>query len=434
MNKTITVFVPASQPSTKPIWYVLNLIGLNKNIYFQPVENPQSAQLILGELDMAASFFETLHKGIFSYESHFKKDCFIRHTGLSREHREAEAPQYLATIFYMVNCLQEYNAPEKAFDKYGRYRYAESFQHRFQNVTENLVQQCMDAFCESHIVLKEYAHQHQPSKILLTHDIDSLFGAWKMESRWALKKGRIGLMLKFIFEFFLQNHTWFNVDKILKIHTENDVKSTFFWITQQGKGDFGIKNADYDVKSMKIQEVLENILRADFEIGLHKSSLKTSFLEEMKALPIGHISANRFHFLKFSVPQSWQDLEKNAVAFDASLGFAEAYGFRNSYGLPFQPFDWTQQRTLETLVTPLNIMDGTLGDYMKIPVNQIQNHITDFLDKHKKNCLLTLLWHNTEFSEYSFQGYLDVYKGVLRYVKDNKMETTTVKNILAEYE
>jgi hypothetical protein len=427
MQKKILVFVPPNQPYTEPIWSVLDLIALNKNIYFERTHNPQSAQLILSELDMAASFFDNLRAGIFSHLRHFKEDCFVRNTNEG-------APQYLATIFYMVNCLQEYNATETALDKYGRFRYTESFQYRFQNVTENLVQKCIDAFCEEHIVLKEFANKHQSSKILLTHDIDSLFGAWKMESRWAFKKGRLGLMLKFIFEVFLQNHTWFNIDKILKIHTENDVKSTFFWITKQGRGDFGIKNADYDIKSMKVQEVLHTILRADFEIGLHKSSLKTSFLEEMKDLPAGHILANRFHFLKFNVPQGWQDLEKNEVALDASLGFAEAYGFRNSYGLPFQPFDWNQQRTLQTLVTPLNIMDGTLDYYMKIPVNQIQNHITDFLDEHKNDCLLTLLWHNTEFSEYTFKGYLDVYKGVLRYINDNKMAVTTVQNILEEYD
>jgi peptidoglycan/xylan/chitin deacetylase (PgdA/CDA1 family) len=427
MNKTITVFVPNTQSFTKPIWYVLDLIGLNKNIYFKPVEKPQSAQLIVGEhIEVATSFYENLHKGIFSHECHFKNDCFIRNT--------EGVIDYLATIFYVVNCLQEYNPSEGALDKYGRFRFSESFQYRFQNVTENLVQQCIDTFCERHIALKEYANKHQPSKILLTHDIDSLYGAWKNESRWALKKGRLDLMLKFIFELFLQNHTWFNIDKILKIHTENDVKSTFFWIAEQGRGSFGIKNADYDIKALKIQEVLQNILSADFEIGLHKSSLKKSFFEEMKQLPTGHILANRFHYLKFNVPQGWQDLEKDEMAFDASLGFAEAYGFRNGYGLPFQPFDWTQQRSLETLITPLNIMDGTLGDYMKIPVNQIQKHITDFLDKHKNDCLLTLLWHNTEFTQFSFKGYLDVYKGVLRYVKDNKMEVTTVKNILDKYD
>jgi hypothetical protein len=174
-------------------------------------------------------------------------------------------------------------------------------------------------------------------------------------------------------------------------------------------------------------------MNADFEVGLHKSSLKSSFYDEMKQLPAGYILANRFHFLKFNVPNGWQDLEKDEVAFDASLGFAEAYGFRNSYGLPFEPFDWSQQRTLETLVTPLNIMDGTLGDYMKIPLNQIQNHITDFLDKHKKDCLLTILWHNTEFSEYSFKAYLDIYKNILKYIKANSIEVTTVKNVLDKF-
>jgi hypothetical protein len=426
MNKTITVCVPNAQSITKPIWYVLDLIGLNKNIYFKPVENPQSAQLIIEEhIEVATSFYQNLHKGIFSHECHFKNDCFIRNT--------EGVIDYLATIFYMVNCLQEYNLSESVLDKYGRFRYTESFQYRFGNVTENLVQPCIDAFCEGHIALKEYANKHQTSKILLTHDIDSLFGAWKMESRWALKKGRLGLMLKFIFEVFTQKHSWFNIDKILKIHTENDVKSTFFWITQRGRGAFGIKNADYDIQSPIIQKTLIDVRAAGFEVGLHKSSMESTFAEELSRLPKGHVSANRFHFLIFNVPQGWQDLEKGHVSFDASLSFAEAYGFRNGYGLPFQPFDWTQQRTLETLVTPLNIMDGTLGDYMKIPAHQIQNHITDFFYKHRNNCVLTLLWHNTEFSEYHFKEYLEIYKGVLTFIQESNMPVTSVFEILEMY-
>jgi hypothetical protein len=425
MRKKILVFVPPDKPFSEPIWSVLNLIGLNKNIYFQPVETPSSAQLILDEFDLAISFFENLHKGIFAHSCHFKNDCFIRNT--------EGVIDYLATIFYMVNCLQEYNATEDALDKFGRFRYVESFQYRFKNVTENLVQECIDAFCDAHIVLKEYAHLHQTSKILLTHDIDSLYGAWKIESYWALKRGQIGLMLKVIFEVFTQRHSWFNIDKILKIHTENDIKSTFFWITQQGRGRFGINNADYDIQSPIIQKTLNDVQAAGFEIGLHKSSLEKTFSEELSRLPNGHISANRFHFLKFNVPQGWQDLEQGHVSFDASLGFAEAYGFRNSYGLPFKPFDWSQQRTLETLITPLNIMDGTLDYYMKIPVNQIQNHITDFMDKHKENCLITLLWHNTEFSEYHFKEYLAIYKGVLKFIQDNNMPVTSVHEILDMY-
>ena len=75
-------------------------------------------------------------------------------------------------------------------------------------------------------------------------------------------------------------------------------------------------------------------------------------------------------------------------------------------------------------------MDGTLGDYMKIPIPQIQTHIIDFIEKNKTDCLLTLLWHNTEFSEYSFKAYLSIYKSILRYLKENRMEVTTVKKVL----
>jgi peptidoglycan/xylan/chitin deacetylase (PgdA/CDA1 family) len=433
MNKVFKVFIPPDKLFSEPIWHTLQLIGRNKNVHFEKTATVDMAQFVVGEnMGVAISFYETLHKGIFSHEYHFKNDCFIRNTDLSRENRDGVI-DYLATIFYMVNCLQEYNPVASALDKYGRFRFEESFQYRFQNITENHVQRCIDAFCNEHDALKYLAHQHQPTKVLLTHDIDSLYGAWKYESIWALKQGRLGLMFKIIAEFFLQNHSWFTIDKMLKIHTDNDVKSTFFWITQQGRDNVGIKNADYAIQSSVIQKTLNTVLNQGFEVGLHKSSLKTSFLEEKNQLPQGHIAANRFHFLKYNIPMGWQALEIGAVALDTSLGFVEAYGFRNGYGLPFAPFDWSQQRTLKTLVTPLNIMDGTLGDYMKIPVNQIQNHIIDFFEKHKYDALITLLWHNTEFSEYSFKAYIEIYKNILLYLKENETEITTIRDVLTAF-
>jgi peptidoglycan/xylan/chitin deacetylase (PgdA/CDA1 family) len=426
MLKNVLFYIPPNESYSKPIEYVLSLIGRNKNIEFQSVDNPQLAQIVVGEnIVVVKSFYENLHKGTFTHIVHFKNDCFIRNT--------EGVIDYLATIFYIVNCLQEYNPTEKALDKYGRFRFTESFQYRFQNITENIVQNCIDAFCKEHEVLKHLANQHKSSKILLTHDIDSLFGAWKHESRWAFKQGRLGLMLKIISEVFLQNHSWFTIDKMLKIHTDYDVKSTFFWITQQGRDSVGIKNADYDIQSNIIQNTLKKVQNQGFEVGLHKSSLKTTFEEEVSRLPKGHTSANRFHFLKFNIPQSWRDLEKGQIDLDTSLGFAEAYGFRNGYGLPFQPFDWSEQRTLKTLITPLNIMDATLLNYLKIPNHQIQNHIFDFLEKNNKDAIITLLWHNGEFSEYSFKAYLEVYKNVLQYLNENKIEVTSVKHILKEF-
>jgi peptidoglycan/xylan/chitin deacetylase (PgdA/CDA1 family) len=431
MNKIFTVFIPPDALYFSPIWHTLRLIEHNKDIQFVAVDSPQLAQFVIGEnIKVAISFYEALHKGIFSHAFHFKNDCFIQNTDLSREYREVD---FLATIFYIVNCLQEYNPSESVLDKYGRFRYDASFQYRFKNITENIVQYCIDAFCSEHNALKHLSTQHKTTKILLTHDIDSLYGAWKFESRWAMKQGRLGLMLKIMAEFFLQNHSWFNIDKILKIHNEYELKSTFFWITQQGRDKVGIKNADYNIQSSKIKEALNSIQNAHFEIGLHKSTLETSFKEELRFLPQNHVAANRFHFLKFNIPQSWQQLEAEAMAFDASLAFAEAYGFRNGYGLPFEPFDWSQQRTLKTLITPLNIMDGTLGGYMEIPVDAIEKHIMDFLEKHKTDALMTLLWHNTEFSEYSFKEYLDIYKNILKYIKESKIEVTTINDVLKAY-
>ena len=221
---------------------------------------------------------------------------------------------------------------------------------------------------------------------------------------------------------------------MLNIHSEYDIKSTFFWIAAQGRSADGIKNADYNLGNKKVQNALLEIQEKEFEIGLHKSSLNSSFEEEFGRLPKAHIKANRYHFLRFQLPDAWQTMSDAGVQLDASLGFASQYGFRNGYGLPFRPYDFRTGTTMPLVVTPLNIMDGTLNGYMGIPEDDISTHILNFFEKNKENCTLGLLWHNTEFSEFRYASYLKIYREILKYIVESKMKTVKATDILKTFE
>jgi hypothetical protein len=376
------------------------------------------------DVPMALAFYEKIDKGIFNHEQHFVNEPLIR--------TETGAIDYIATIFYMVNCLQEYGVQAVDLDNYNRFRYESSFQARFGTIQEDSVTVLIEKFVK--ILRGSFGDiKKRPSRVFLTHDIDSLYGSFVQDGLWAMKRGRFDVLLRLVLNEVLRQPAYFNIDKMLKIHSEYDLKSTFFWIAAQGRSADGIKNADYNLKNPTIQNALWAIQKHGSEIGLHKSSLDSSFETEFGRLPEGHIRANRYHFLRFQLPKSWEMMEDAGVQLDASLGFASAYGFRNGYGLPFHPYDFRTKKAMNLLVTPLNIMDGTLSYYMRVPTAEISRQIISFFETHKKDCVLGLLWHNTEFSELQFAPFLKIYKEILAWIVETKMETMTASEVLKTF-
>jgi hypothetical protein len=224
----------------------------------------------------------------------------------------------------------------------------------------------------------------------------------------------------------LLNPHWKNIDKIVKIDSEYDLKSTFFWIATKKTGNNKVKNADYSIsKEKKLIPTLSSN-------GLHKSSLTTSFAEELKMLPF-KTTLNRYHFLKLTLPSSLDEIELAGLKLDASLGFAERFGFRNSYGLPFSPYNISTQKPYNFVEVPLNVMDGTLHRYMKIPLKETASNIIYFVEKNSKDSIISILWHNTYFTDYKYSGYLQEYKKVLLFLNEAGVKSITPEEIIKEF-
>jgi hypothetical protein len=145
------------------------------------------------------------------------------------------------------------------------------------------------------------------------------------------------------------------------------------------------------------------------------------------------VIGNRYHYLKFNLPNGYDNIEESGLKLDASLGFAEHYGFRNGYGYPFHPYNISKNDKYSFLEVPLNIMDGTFQRYMKVPIEKTADTIIDFLETNNQNALLSILWHNTFFSNYKYKGYLKEYKKILKYLYDSKFHNINQSEIIREF-
>ena len=238
--------------------------------------------------------------------------------------------------------------------------------------------------------------------------------------------------MQLLFNVVLQKPDWLNMDKIMQVEDEYSFKSTFYWIVNKGKVNSRMVNADYNVGSAKMKGVLDDISKKGWDNGLHKSVSDDNFNTELKKLGIP-AKGNRYHYLRFSLPNGFNEIEKAGLQFDSSLGFAETCGFRNSYGQPFQPFNIKERRPYKFVEAPLHIMDGTFQRYMKIPVNETAERAIAFMEANKQNCTFSILWHNTFFTEHKYKGYLDEYKKILAYLYESKFTCKTQQQIIDEY-
>jgi len=423
----IRIFIAHNQIYTGPLEYIIHLLSKNKSFAYTRTNEKESAQLIFDHTDPSSvpinvEFYNSLFKDhIYHHEAYFQNAPYIRIPGTSD-------PDWLASAFYMVNSFQEYSSESNSelTDNYGRFRYDKSYQHKFDCIEDNLVQEYFDRFCITHLPSIQPVTTSKPTRVFLSHDIDTVYGSFNQDGMWAIKNGRPDIILKLVMNELLRRPHYKNIDRIAKLHDEHELKSTFFWLATKEVGSNGVKNADYNISH------LEDQLKHSKSNGLHKSSYTTSFDEELKMLPFS-TSLNRYHFLKFNLPEAWDKLDAAGLKLDASLGFAPRYGFRNNYGLPFKPYNIATASSYGFVEVPLNVMDGTLHRYMNIPLKETANRIIGFIEKNKTNSIISILWHNTYFTDYKYAGYLEEYKKVLLYLLDNGIKSVTPEELIHEF-
>jgi hypothetical protein len=418
----MNIFIKQNTNYYAPIKYVLKIIEKNRNVSFSLVDHISKAQIIYDDGHVNSEYIDLeFYNNLEGNSLQLRHENFLTDSVMAADKKE----DLISTIFYLVNCLQEINPSKDQLDQFNRFKYTCSYQYKFKNIEENIVEQLIDSFCNKHQIKGEKS----TSRFFISHDIDTIYGSFLQDGFWALKNMKVKSILDLIlFEMSRRPH-WRNIDKIIKLNDEYDVRSTFFWLVNKRKGTQDIQNADYKIK--KETDLLKLVEESNNTNGLHKSCSTMSIDEELRK---GNISStyNRYHFLNFKSHSDWKKISDSKLNFDCSLGFAEHYGFRNSYGKAFQPFDISTNKPYDFVEAPLHFMDGTFHKYMKYPTQKIGNTIIDFFEKNEKNCDLSLLWHNTYFTNYKYNSFIDEYKKVMSFIYDNKIECVTPKTLIEE--
>lgn len=326
--------------------------------------------------------------------------------GASTAHINADI---IAGAFYLLSGWQEYFSGAR--DQHGRFPYAASVQQQYGFVALPVVNYYFD-------VLKT-AVEHVSGQVLrprrwagaapfagfITHDVDNLHGGWGSAARARLRGGQPAAMAKLAWDKATGRPApWNNLEQVQAATARFGAPSTFFVLSNKQMAPNGTANADYESDTPAFRRRLKALADNGAEIAIHGSygtaddlaALREEIVHFQPLRPLG----NRFHYLCWEPRRTPKVLAQAGVRYDSTLGFAEHFGFRNSYCLPFFPFDFTQGRAHSFLEIPLNVMDATLHHprYLQLRPEEMLPAIRPMLAEIERfGGVVTVLWHNENF-------------------------------------
>ena len=376
----------------------VNNVFENFNFFLQFNKfKPSSKNLVIGtsnqsDLFVSQRFVQNLVQKNFDHMHWFEKQALIV---------ENNSPDYIGTCFYMINCLQEFTNHHGDF--LDRFTYEASYQYKFDCATSHLV---LDYFQE---MAKQIFGQPIPlkkSEYTLSHDIDALQGGWMKSFKHSLKIISVEQLYQLFKRGIQLKAPLQNLEEIILAEKKQNIQSTFFFLPVSGPTPFkNVSNADYHIEDAYVQKIFKQIKESPYhQIGLHKSIGNHTFIDELKELPS---TRNRFHYLKFRIPEVYNELKESGITHDYSLGFSKQIGFRNSYGLPFKPFNPINGKSSDTWFVPLLIMDSSMHYFMGLESDESKLiAVKDFILAHRHSTIVSILWHNDYFEPKIYEELL----------------------------
>ena len=128
------------------------------------------------------------------------------------------------------------------------------------------------------------------------------------------------------------------------------------------------------------------------------------------------VTISRQHFLRLTMPKTYQSLIQLGITDDYSMGYASHPGFRAGITLPFHFFDLTSNQTTHLIIHPVSLMDVTLKDYLRLSPEESLETIRMMIDKIKSiHGEFVSLWHNESLGNTGrWKGWRWVYEEMVK--------------------
>lgn len=328
-----------------------------------------------------------------------------------------------ASAFFMVTRYEEYFPFHK--DKYDRFRPTSSMSFKGGHLEKPMVnyyaQELKKILAEKYPSL---VFKKKPFEYIPTFDIDM---AYSYRNKGVIKNAA-GYIRSFVLSEFKeirerirvhlkkQKDPFDTYDYLLKTCNDNSLKSIFFFLLgDESRLD---KNIPFDNEAFR--QLIKSISKKT-ETGIHlsfkshKSSGRSRMeVERLEKIIDKKVTRNRYHYLCFHFPHSYERLIKIGITEDYTMGYASRNGFRAGICTPYYFFNIRKNEVTNLKIFPFAFMDATFAHYQKTDPESALNEIRQLMRYvYEVGGAFYGLWHNSSFTEQKeWKGYRNVFETV----------------------
>ena len=191
-------------------------------------------------------------------------------------------------------------------------------------------------------------------------------------------------------------------DYLLSLKKKYEFESIYFFLL----ADYGHNDKNISVTSKRLQALVKSM--ADYvKVGIHPSWASNTSTEKLskeidclEGIVNREVIRSRQHFLRLDLPSTYRNLIDLGIREDYTMGYASQVGFRAGTSLPFYFYDLDMEMQTQLLVHPFAVMDGTLNEYLGLPVDDAQYLVKELIDRVKAvDGVFMSLWHNETLSD-----------------------------------
>ena len=331
-----------------------------------------------------------------------------------------------AAIFYLVSRYEEY-LPHQ-IDEHSRFEPKESilYEHNLlQKPVVNIwIQELSEKIKE---VFPDFNFPKNQFKAILTIDVDNAY-AYKSKAIYRTIGGYLKSLARLNFkDIIIRTKVLMGRLKdpfdsylyILATIKRHRLQTIFFILYgKYGKYDTNLSN-----NNPKFQTLLKSL--GDYaKIGIHPTyasfenpQLIRKEVAKLSATMHKPIIRNRFHFIRFRLPESFRVLIENGIEHDYSMGYPSEIGFRAGICTPYNFYDLENNYETNLLLHPFVIMDSMLLYHKNVPASEAFNAFKQVIDEVKKvNGTFYHIWHNESIGNIGiWKDWKNVFTEVIEY-------------------
>jgi peptidoglycan/xylan/chitin deacetylase (PgdA/CDA1 family) len=193
-------------------------------------------------------------------------------------------------------------------------------------------------------------------------------------------------------------------DFLMQVSERHGVRSAFYFLAHR---DERPREGDYLFEHPWVRSLIGRIADRGHEIGIHPSlptyrdgDLTRQELERLRRVAEAEGVrqeewGGRQHYLRWTNPDTWRNWEAAGLAYDCTLAYSEAAGFRTGTCHPYRAFDLRARRPLDLREEPFQVMDVTLLSSMGLSLDAARAAVLEIAAQCRRHRgRLGILWHN----------------------------------------